>query len=51
MLSVAASGSVEIEKLTIPAKGTYSFADYSHAGSVIEIDKQTNTQILHEFLK
>ncbi|MFJ8235369.1 LCP family protein [Ureibacillus sp. NPDC094379] len=51
VLSVAASGSLEIEKLTIPAKGTYSFADYSHAGSVIEIDKQTNTQILHEFLQ
>lgn len=51
VLSIAVGGNVEIEKLTIPVEGTYQYGSYSHAGSVIEIDKEANTQKLHEFLQ
>lgn len=50
VISVALKGKVEIEKLTIPVEGTFRYADYSHAGSVIEIDQELNTQYLHEFI-
>lgn len=51
VLSVVAGGSVEIEKMTIPAEGTFSYGSYSHAGSVIEIDKEENKELLHQFLQ
>ncbi|SIT80892.1 LCP family protein [Edaphobacillus lindanitolerans] len=44
------SGGVDIERMTIPAKGTYSFATYPHAGSVMEIDKAANREALGKFL-
>ncbi|MBD8036017.1 MULTISPECIES: LCP family protein [Solibacillus] len=50
VLKAVAGGKVNIEKLTIPAEGTYKFAKYRHAGEVIEIDKEKNKQILHDFL-
>ncbi|KGR78867.1 LCP family protein [Ureibacillus manganicus] len=50
VLSVAMKGTVEIEKMTIPVEGTFSYRDYSHAGSVIVIDKEINKQHLHEFI-
>lgn len=50
-LSVLAGGAPSIEKMTIPVEGTYSFQSYRRAGSVIEIDVETNKQKLHEFLK
>lgn len=51
VLSVVAGGSVEIDKMTIPVEGTYSYGSYSHAGSVIEIDEEANKQQLHQFLQ
>lgn len=48
-LSIVKSDST-LEKLTIPVEGSYSFARYSHAGSVIEIDVEKNKQELHKFL-
>ncbi|SOC37398.1 LCP family protein [Ureibacillus acetophenoni] len=51
VISVTLKGKVEIDKMTIPVEGTYRYADYSHAGSVIEIDRELNTQYLHEFIK
>lgn len=51
VLSLAVGGKVEIDKLTIPVKDTYSYASYSHAGDVIEIDLDANKQQLHEFLQ
>ncbi len=51
VLSVVAGGSVDIEKMTIPVEGTYSFGSYKHAGSVIEIDEEANKQQLHQFLQ
>ncbi|HWL12898.1 MAG TPA: LCP family protein [Ureibacillus sp.] len=51
VLSLAVGGKVEIEKMTIPVEGSYSYQSYSHAGEVIEIDVEQNKQELHEFLK
>lgn len=51
VISVALKGKVEIDKMTIPVEGTFRYADYSHAGSVIEIDRELNSQYLHEFIK
>lgn len=51
ILEAITSGKVEIEKLTIPLEGTYSFNNYSHAGSVIEINKEKNKAAVSEFLK
>lgn len=49
-LSIILSDTSDLEKLTIPVEGTYSFASYSHAGSVIEIDVDKNKEELHKFL-
>ncbi|NLY80943.1 MAG: LCP family protein [Lysinibacillus sp.] len=49
-LSVMAGGTPNIEKMTIPVEGTYQFKSYQRAGSVIEIDVETNKEMLHEFL-
>lgn len=50
VLKVATSG-MNVEKMTIPADGTYGYANYSHAGSVLQIDINQNKELLHEFLK
>jgi len=50
VLSLAFSGGVEINKLTIPVEKSYSYASYSHAGSVIELDIEKNKQALSEFI-
>ncbi|MFL0504565.1 LCP family protein [Ureibacillus sp. 179-F W5.1 NHS] len=51
VLSIVAGGGLEIEKMTIPVEGTYSYNSYSDAGDVIEIDTEENKQLLHDFLK
>ncbi|QCR32428.1 LCP family protein [Lysinibacillus sp. SGAir0095] len=51
VLGLAVGGKVEIEKLTIPVEGSYSYQSYSHAGEVIEIDVDTNKQQVQDFLK
>lgn len=45
------SGKLEMEKLTIPVEGTYSFASYRHAGSVIEMNTEKNKQAINDFLE
>ncbi len=44
------SGGVEIETMTIPVEGSYSFNSYRHAGSVIEINVERNREAIAEFL-
>ena len=44
------TGGVEIETMTIPVEGSYSFANYSHAGSVIELNVNENREAIHAFL-
>ncbi|MEK4485590.1 LCP family protein [Psychrobacillus sp. FSL H8-0484] len=51
ILDAGISGKLEMEKLTIPVEGTYSFKSYSHAGSVIEIDKEKNKAAITDFLQ
>ena len=43
-------GSGEIERLTIPVEGGYSYANYPQAGSVLEIDIEQNRRALEQFL-
>ena len=50
MIKIITAGGVGVEKLTIPQEGTFTFKNYSHAGSVLQIDVEQNKQILHEFL-
>lgn len=51
VLSLAVGGKVEIDKMTIPVEGSYSYQSYRHAGEVIEIDLDANIQHLHDFLQ
>ena len=51
VLALALGGKVDMEKLTIPVEGSYSYKSYSHAGEVIEIDIEKNKQQLEEFLQ
>ncbi len=50
VLSLAASGGVEIKKLTIPVEHSYQFSSYEGVGSVIEIDVEQNKKALSEFI-
>ncbi len=50
VLSVLLTKGVDIETMTIPQEGTYSFNSYSHAGSVIELDIEKNKAALSAFL-
>ncbi|SDE50114.1 transcriptional attenuator, LytR family [Bhargavaea beijingensis] len=50
VLKAAASGGLELERMTIPVDGTYSFGTYSHAGSVLELDVSANREAISEFL-
>lgn len=51
VLDAVVSGKLEMEKMTIPVEGTYSFKNYSHAGSVIVLDKEMNKEAITEFLE
>lgn len=51
VLDASVSGNVEIEKLTIPVEGSYTNKSYSHAGSVLEIDKERNKKAISDFLE
>lgn len=51
VLNAIVSGKLEMEKMTIPVEGSYSFKNYSHAGSVIELDKEMNKAAITEFLE
>ncbi|WP_339199419.1 LCP family protein [Solibacillus sp. FSL R5-0449] len=49
-LKAVSGGEINVEKMTIPAEGTYKINKYRHAGEVLEIDVEKNSQILHDFL-
>lgn len=49
--AVTGGSEMAIEKITIPAEGTYEFANYRHAGAVLEIDVEKNKQFLQDFLQ
>ena len=51
VLDALVSGKLEMEKMTIPVEGTYSFKRYSHAGSVIVLDEEKIKNAITEFLE
>lgn len=50
LLTVLAKRKLDLQTLRIPVEGSYSFATYSHAGSVIEIDMNGNREAIRSFL-
>lgn len=40
----------DLETLSVPVKGSWSFNDYTDAGSVLEIDEQQNKKAIQDFL-
>ncbi|MGE6488708.1 LCP family protein [Paenisporosarcina sp. NPDC076898] len=50
VLSLAFSGGVDINKMTIPVEHSYDYGSYPGVGSVIEINVDENKQALSEFL-
>lgn len=43
-------GDKDIESLTLPVEGSYQFMDTYHAGNVIDLDYELNSEVLHRFL-
>ncbi|MCG1009175.1 LCP family protein [Salinicoccus sp. ID82-1] len=51
MASFLVRSDKNIETLTLPVENTYQFVDIPHAGNVIDLDFETNSQYLHDFLE
>lgn len=49
-MSFALKRGADVETMTVPVEGTYSFNSYPHAGSVIELDVPKNKAAISEFL-
>ncbi len=49
-ISLLMKKGVDVETMTVPVKGSYSFNSYAHAGSVIEVDIAKNKEELEKFL-
>lgn len=47
---LATGGGSDVERLTLPIEGSYSYGSYSHAGSVLDINVEQNRQALSEYL-
>jgi len=50
VIDAVTSGKLSMDKLTVPTEGTYYYNNYSHAGSVIEINSEENRAAIQEFL-
>lgn len=50
MLPALITKGVDVETMTIPVEGSYSFNSYSHAGAVIEINIEKNKEAISSFL-
>lgn len=50
LLTILAKRKLDLQTLRIPVEGSYSYASYSHAGSVIEIDIDQNREAIRSFL-
>lgn len=51
MASFLVRSDKNIETLTVPVEHTYQFVDIPHAGNVIDLDFETNSQYIHDFLE
>ncbi len=49
-VQLALKGGSELERMTIPVEGSYSYANYPQAGSVLDINVEENRAALSEFL-
>jgi polyisoprenyl-teichoic acid--peptidoglycan teichoic acid transferase len=49
-ISLILKKGVDVETMTVPVEGSYSFNSYAHAGSVIELDITKNKDAIAEFL-
>ncbi|MEK5038546.1 LCP family protein [Sporosarcina sp. FSL K6-3457] len=49
-LSILMTKGVDVETMTVPVEGSYSFKSYAHAGSVIELDIAKNKEAIAEFI-
>ncbi|MBE1556092.1 LCP family protein [Sporosarcina limicola] len=49
-ISLLLKKGANVETMTVPVEGTYSFKSYSHAGSVIELDVAKNKEAIAKFL-
>lgn len=49
-ISLIMKKGAEVETMTVPIEGSYSFNSYPHAGSVIEVDKVKNKEAISKFL-
>ena len=49
-LSLLMTKGVDVETMTVPVEGSYSFNSYKHAGSVIELDITKNKEAITQFL-
>jgi len=49
-ISLLLKKGTEVEAMTVPIEGSYSFNSYSHAGSVIELDTAKNKEAISKFL-
>ncbi|MGH2317750.1 LCP family protein [Planococcus sp. SE5232] len=47
---LATGGGGEVDRLTLPVEDSYSYGNYAHAGSVLDIDVEQNKQALSEYL-
>ncbi|MEG0450118.1 MAG: LCP family protein [Lysinibacillus sp.] len=50
VLKMLMKGKVSIDKATIPIENSYTFQNFSHAGSAIVLDEKMNRQFLSKFL-
>lgn len=50
IMSFMIRGDKDIDTMTLPLDNTYQFMDTSHAGNVIDMDFETNSAALKEFL-
>lgn len=50
MMPLLLSGGLDIQTMTVPVEGSYSFNSYTHAGAVIEINLEKNQEAIAQFL-
>ncbi|WP_271399884.1 LCP family protein [Salinicoccus roseus] len=51
MASFLIRGDKDIPTLTVPVEDTYQFMDTPHAGNVIDLDFEANSQAIHDFFE
>ncbi|WP_342511676.1 LCP family protein [Sporosarcina sp. FSL K6-1522] len=49
-ISLLLKKGADVETMTVPVEGSYSFNSYAHAGSVIEVDTERNKEAIAQFL-